>query len=191
MTADRSSTAIRLAIALLTLCGAAHAQLGEDLLGEVSAYTGWTSGAMGVHPVVGGSTAIVSKYAIGMVETSYIPLGSRTFVHYDVPARHSQLFDFNFMVHMQIPVRRRIRVTPYGLFGPTGLYNRYQLLTAQPNGTVAYTGQDDVKFGFEVGGGFRYHVKETWGVRTEYRYTISNQNFGRILAGVFYQFSLP
>ena len=49
---------VRLPIALIVLCGAAHAQLSENALGEVSAYTGWTNGAIDAHPVVGGSTAI-------------------------------------------------------------------------------------------------------------------------------------
>ena len=53
------------------------------------------------------------------------------------------------------------------------------------------SGRQDFKFGWENGGGLRYYIKDDWGVRTEYRYTVSGQNFGRILAGVFYQFSAP
>jgi opacity protein-like surface antigen len=168
---------------------AAYAQSGEGILGELSTYTGWAVGALGAHPVVGGSTAIFSKYAVGLVDTSFIPLGGRTLVHFDAPTRNSELFDFNFTVQMQVPLKYRIR--PYGLFGPSGLYNRYQILTVQPQGPAVFQGQSNAKFAFEVGGGFRYFIKDDWGVKTEYRYTISSQNFGRIVGGVFYQFSAP
>jgi opacity protein-like surface antigen len=181
--------AVRLAMAFFCLAAVASAQSGEDILGEVSTYTGWSSSGLGVHPVFGGSTAIVSKYAVGLVDTSFLPLGIRTLRYYDVPTNSSQLFDFNFTVQIQVPVNHRI--TPYGLFGPSVLYNRYQRQTTLPPGPVVFTGQSDFKFGFEVGGGFRYYVKEAWGVKTEYRYTISSQNFGRIVGGVFYQFDAP
>jgi hypothetical protein len=165
----------------------ACAQSGEGTLGEVSMYSGLMTGAMGSPPVFGGTTGLVTKYAVGLVDTSFMPLGSRTLVYQPAPAASSQLFDFNFTVHIQIPVNHQI--TPYGVFGPALLYNRYQLQTTQPYGPVVFAGQNDFKFGFETGAGLRYYLRDDWGVRTEYRYTISSHNFGRIIAGVFYQFS--
>ena len=166
------------------------AQSGEEAVGEVSAYTGAAMGALGGHPLVGGTTGLVAfKYAIGLVDTSFMPLGNRTIVHYQAATRNSQFFDINFTVDIQVPVNHRI--LPYGLFGPALLYNRYQIQTTLPQGSVSFVGQDDCKFGFQTGGGLRYYVKENWGVRAEYRYTISSQNFGGIGAGVFYQFSTP
>jgi opacity protein-like surface antigen len=187
----RGSQAVRLAVAWLA-CGAAivFAQPGEEGVGEVSAYTGFAMGALGSHPVVGGTTGLVAfKYAIGLVDTSFMPLGSRTLVHYPAATRNSQFFDINFTVDIQVPVNHR--VLPYGLFGPALLFNRYQIQTIQPLGSVSFVGQDDVKFGFQTGGGLRYFVRDNWGVRAEYRYTISSQNFGTIGTGVFYQFSTP
>ena len=40
--------------------------------------------------MVGGSTAIFSKYAVGLVDTGFVPLGDRTRFT-DAPARNSQL----------------------------------------------------------------------------------------------------
>jgi hypothetical protein len=179
-----------LAIALGSVATIAYAQQwDENQIGEVSSYTGWAMGPLGSHPVVGGTTGIVTKYAVALLDTSFLPLGSRTIRHQTAATASSQLFDFNFTVQIQVPVNHR--VTPYGVFGPALLYNRYQIQTVRPLGTVAFVGQDDVKFGFETGGGLRYYVQENWGVRAEYRYTISSQNFGRVIAGVFYQFSAP
>jgi opacity protein-like surface antigen len=179
------------------LLGAAGLMLGaangfaqsEGLLGEVGSYTGVSAGGLGGHPVVGGTAGIVSKWAVGQIDASYIPIGNSTIRHWANPTRQSQLFDFNFTVQVQIPVNHRI--VPYFVSGPAMLFNRYQLQTTSPQGAPILSGRQDFKFGWENGGGARYYIKDDWGVRTEYRYTVSGQNFGRILAGVFYQFSAP
>jgi hypothetical protein len=177
-------------VAALTFGAAGGFAQSEDWIGEVGTYTGASVGALGWHPVVGGTTGIVTKYAVGLVDTSFIPLGGRTVRHFTDPTTHSQLFNINLTVQIQIPVHHR--VVPYGLFGPALIYNRYQIRITPVSGGAAYlTGNDDVKFGFETGAGLRYYIGDTWGLRTEYRYTISAQNYGRILAGVFYQFSAP
>jgi opacity protein-like surface antigen len=161
----------------------------EGWVGEVGSYTGVSMGALGGHPVVGGTTGIVTKWAVGQIDASYMPVGSRTLRHWTDPTSQSQLFDFNFTVQIQIPLRHRVK--PYFVTGPAMFYNRYQLQITPPQGASYLSGRQDFKFGWDTGGGLRYYIQDNWGVRTEYRYTVTAQNFGRIVAGVFYQFSAP
>jgi opacity protein-like surface antigen len=187
--------AATVALARVAVCGlivgsgCLRAQWGATDAGEVSAYTGIAFGATGARPTVGGSSGIsASRYAIALIETSYIPLGHRTLAyHPGVFASSSGLFDFNFVVNVRVPVKERWE--PYGILGPAVLYNLYRADIVQPNGTVVRrSGLSDWKFGWETGAGLRYYVRETWGVRGEYRYTISTRNFSRVQAGIFYQF---
>jgi opacity protein-like surface antigen len=176
-------------IGLLTCVPVLLAQTGEPLqeTGEVSAYAGVGFSGLGTHPWVGGSTGISpSKYAVALIDVSFMPLNSETLRHNLADVTTSRLYDFNFTVHVQIPIHHR--VTPYGLAGAALLYNTYLIPAVRPGGFAYIAGRSDVKFGFETGGGARYFVGKEWGLRGEYRYTVSTHNFSRILGGVFYQF---
>jgi opacity protein-like surface antigen len=175
--------------ALVAGAGSLRAQWGATDVGEVSAYGGIAFGATGARPTVGGSTGIsASRYAIALIETSYIPLDQRTLAyHPGVFATSSRLFDFAFAVDVRVPVRERWE--PYGILAPAYLFNWYDARTVRSDGTVIFRrGLSDSKFGFETGGGIRYYARENWGFRAEYRYTISTRNFSRLQAGIFYQF---
>jgi opacity protein-like surface antigen len=160
---------------------------GTDV-GEASVYTGVGFGPLSFHPVVGGSSGIsATKYAILLIDANYMPIGGRILAQRPgIITAHSGLFDFNFSGHIRIPLKKRW--TPYGILGAALLYNRYQRQFIRPSGILYFSGQSDCRFGFETGAGLRYYVGDQWGVRGEYRYTVSTQNFSRILAGVFYQF---
>jgi len=192
-TSNCGSGALRVAVAWLVIGSASLcAQSGERYadIGEVSAYTGVAFGGTGTHPAVGGTTGVtLNKYAVALIDASFMPLGSDTLLPFSRLTARSHLYDFNFTVHIQIPVNHRW--TPYALLGPALLFNTYQLQSIRPLGVVHFSGQSDVRFGFAAGGGERYYVNEDWGVRGEYRYTVSTQNFSRILGGVFYRFSGP
>jgi opacity protein-like surface antigen len=164
------------------------AQPGAIDAGEFAAYTGGTFGQIATHPTVGGSSGIsFSRYASVLVETSYIPMGNGTLrIYQGIVTARSSLYDFNVAVHIRIPVKKRW--APYAILAPALLYNTYSTVTASIKPPVYLTGQSDTKFGFETGGGLRYYVRHDWGVQGEYRYTISSQNFSRMLGGVFYQF---
>jgi opacity protein-like surface antigen len=180
---------VLLSAAGLMLVAANGFAQSEDSVGEVGAYAGVSMGSLGARPVFGGTTGIAYKWAVGMIDTSFIPAGNRTLRHYAEPAGKSELFDFNFTVQIKVPASRRWQ--PYGVFGPAMLYNRFQLQRTRPNGTPYMKGLQDFKFGWDVGAGVRYYAADNWGVRAEYRYTITAQNFGRITLGVFRQFDLP
>jgi len=174
-------------VALVISSPGAYGQPGETGQGEFAIYTGLTAGGVGTHPAVGASTGIaLSRYVLGLFDTSYSPLGSDNLRYNSaIVTRDSRLYDINFTVQIRVPVMERWE--PYTILGAALLYNTYQAQAIQP-GNATSVSRHDGKFGFETGGGVRYYLAETWGVRGEYRYTFSTQNFSRILGGVFYQF---
>lgn len=174
-------------ICLIVISPGLRAQPDAADAGEFAVYTGAALGGPGSHPTVGGSSGIsFGKYGVALVETSYIPLGNRTLrVYSGITSARSNLYDFDFSVHIRIPIKRHW--APYALLAPALLYNTYSIATER-SPAVYISGQSDTKFGFEAGGGLRYYMQNGWGFQGEYRYTISSQNFSRILGGVFYQF---
>jgi len=165
----------------------AYPQPGESGQGEVAIYTGLAAGGVGTHPAVGASTGLsLSRYVTGLFDASYSPLGSDTLRYSSkLVAKTSRLYDINFSVQVRLPIMERWE--PYAMLGAAMLYNTYQAQAVQPGGAT-FVSRNDLKFGFETGGGVRYYHGESWGVRGEYRYTFSTRNFSRILGGVFYQF---
>jgi Outer membrane protein beta-barrel domain len=175
-------TMMALAVATCLL----HAQERGEGGGEFSALGGVSAGGFGTRPVVAGSAGLgFSRYLMGLLETSVIPLNNRTLIPTGaVQVKGSDLFDFNFALHVRIPIQKW---EPYALFGTAVLMNPYTAGIQSPSGTVAYVGERHSKFGLEIGAGCRYYVKDNWGIRTEYRYTSSTRDFNRVLGGVFYQ----
>jgi len=156
--------------------------------GEVSAYGGAGFGGLGTHGWVGATIGeSTSKYFMASIDTSFLPLGSATLGSFPLATTTSRLYDFNFTVHVQIPIHRRW--APYGIAGGALLYNTYDIRRIRPDSLIFdHSSRSDARFGFETGGGSRYFVREDWGLKGEYRYTVSSHNFSRILFGVFYQF---
>jgi outer membrane protein W len=159
-------------------------------VGEVSGYTGVTFGGVGAHATVGASSGLaLSRHWIGLMDVSYMPLGCNILPRYQEPVnvRNSRLYDFNLSAHIRVPVRERWE--PYGIVGAGGLYSTFQLASILNQGVaVTYKSRSTGNFAFETGGGVRYYVAKTWGVRTEWRCTVSTRTFNRFIAGVFYQF---
>jgi opacity protein-like surface antigen len=128
----------------------------------------------------------LSKFVAAGVETSYIPLGSGTLrVYPGIRATQSRLFDFAFSLQIRVPVKRRWM--PYGTLSSGVLYNTYSIAAIQPGNSTVGSSESDTKFAFEGGGGVRYYIRDNWGVTGEYQYTVSSQNFSRLLWGVFYE----
>jgi len=166
------------------------AQPGETDVGEISGYTGVTFGGVGAHATVGASSGLsLSRHWIGLMDVSYMPLGSNLLPRYQgqVNVRNSRLYDFNLSAHIRVPLRERWE--PYGILGAGGLYSTFQLASIpSPGVAVTYKSRSTGSFAFETGGGARFYVAPTWGVRAEWRCTVSTRTFNRFIAGVFYQF---
>ena len=166
------------------------AQPGETDVGEISGYTGVTFAGVGAHSTVGASSGLsLSRHWIGLVDVSYMPLGSTILPRYQEPVnvRNSRLYDFNLSAHIRVPVRERWE--PYGIVGAGGLYSTFQFGSIlSPGLAVTYKSRSTGSFAFETGGGVRYYVAQTWGIRTEWRCTVSTRTFNRFVAGVFYDF---
>ena len=85
------------------------AQPGAIDPGEFTAYTGVAFGQIATHATVGGSSGIsFSRYGSVLVENSYVPLGNETLrIYPGTTTARSALYDFNFAVHIRIPVKKR------------------------------------------------------------------------------------
>ena len=161
------------------------AQSGESGIGEVAAFGGGTSG-IGSHAFAGGSSGIAfSRYALGVLDVSYSRFGHDTLRKYPgQESQNSNLFDFNFSAHIRYPINRKW--APYGIVGPSLLWNRYQAASAGAGGAGVYVSRNDMNFGFHTGGGVRYHINDNWGIRPEVRVVISNQTYVAFSLGVFF-----
>ena len=165
------------------------AQTGQSGAGELTGYTGVTFASIDAHPAVGASSGLtLSRHSAALLDLCYMPLGSATLQSYPgrTLVRNSGLYDLSLNAHIRIPLGEKWE--PYGIIGGAVLFSTYQLASRARPGEVAYAGRSDTDLGFETGGGLRYFVRDNWGVRTELRYTVSHRSFGRMLAGVFYQF---
>jgi hypothetical protein len=178
---------VPLSLAVMLLAAVpSRAQEQREGDGELFVLTGGTAGGIGAHPIItGGAGASFTRYLMGLLEASVIPMNDQTLLPTAAVRVHgSDLFDFNFALQGVVPIRKW---EPYGTFGLAVLMNPFTGEFPQPSGVVASVGQRYSKFGLEAGAGVRYYVNEKWGVRAEYRYTSSVPNFNRVLGGVFYR----
>jgi len=165
-----------------------HAQVEPDSgnSGEVTAYTGFAAGGIGTHALVGASSGLfVNRYGALLIGGMFVPMGSNTVVPNTNAASRSHLYDASLTLNIQIPISNKW--APYGLAATSLLYNTYQLQLKHPDRSVYQVGASEVKFAFETGGGVRYYVSDDWGVKAEYRYAISTQNFSQFAFGIFYR----
>ena len=162
--------------------------------GEVAAFGGGAFGLGGAHAAVGASSGTsFSRYAIGLIEAVFSPLGDETLRRRTGPrVERSRLFDFNFSVHVQAPGRRRW--APYGIVGAGLLFDTFRAVpTGAPQDepghmqpTVVFA-VDEFNFGFHTGGGVRYYFGDDWGIRPEFKVIVSNRTYTRFTIGIFYK----
>lgn len=184
----RVPTVLLAGICAVLLAGVLSGQEGETDVSEFSAQTGMAFGP-GTHFTAGGSAGIsLDRYLVGLIDCSYIHFGNDVLLpRYTAPARASQLYDFSFSLDIRVP--NRSKWEPYAILGVAVLYNHFQAPALQPDGSIVYVpNQKQWRGAFETGAGVRYYVERNWGVRGEFRYTASTQNFSRLLIGVFRQF---
>jgi opacity protein-like surface antigen len=176
---------------LLTTVGlllplSAQAQYAESEPGELSVFAGTTMNT-GVHPYVGATAGLdFGKYAIGLFDVAFTHLGSDTLrqpVASDV--KDSHLYDFNYSVHIRYPIKEKW--APYAILGPSVLWNSYSYGLSTSNGAKVYRGRDDVNFGWHTGGGFRYNVNDSWGIRPEVKVIITTRTYVVFSLGVFFK----
>ena len=164
----------------------AFGQSGETDIGEVGAYAGTVLG-IGSHPA-GGVTFItaLSRYTMFGAELGFASLGEDG---YRTPLasviNRSRLYDFNGHVHVRIPVRRYWE--PYIVIGAGLLHSTAETMASSAGANTTQKLSDN-DFAFQIGGGLRYFITDSWGVRPEWKYYASDRSFSRLSVGVFYQF---
>ncbi len=142
---------------------------------------GGGSAGIGRQPVVAASSGLaLSRYAIGLFDFSYMPLGSHTIQGWPDRASvvSSRLMDFGVDFHIQVPVREKW--APYGILGGGLLWNLVeQQMASSKRGYNQFNGA------LHTGGGVRYYVNEKWGIRSEMRVIVSKHVYHSLDFGVF------
>ena len=165
------------------------AQAGSPDTGELAVFGGGTFG-MGSHPAVGGSAGkAFSRYAMMVIDAAYQPLGQNALQSSISPStvRDSHLWDFDFNIHIRVPVNDRWE--PYGIAGVGFLWNHASQNLAAPEGNTLAHNLDHFSGSFVTGGGLRYYVRENWGIQPEVKVIVSTRVFTRVSVGVFYDIS--
>ena len=172
----------------ILLAAGLWAQEGEEDVGEVNFSCGLAFGGTGTNAMVGGAIGIsIDRYLVLMVEGRYIPMGNGTLVPYPGLLVHSSgVYDFSIPLEIRVPLRHHWE--PYGILAPVLIYNHYRRQGFYSDGTPYYFGGSDVRGGAETGGGVRYYLHKEWGLKGEFRYTITSRNFSTLSIGVFRQF---
>ena len=182
------AAAIVLSAALALLPAVASAQRPEGESGEISAIGGIAGGSgLGVQPTVTGSAGYAfSKWGMVLFDTSYLPMGNHTIQSWPAPAdvHKSWTLDFGMDIHIRIPVKAKWE--PYGIVGTGVLWNSLHANDTIANQFVVEKHFNQVNGALHTGGGFRYHVSENWGVRSEVKVIVSKQIYTQMLMGVFY-----
>ena len=174
-------------VAICTLVPAnLAAQSGDADMGEVAVLGGASFGT-GAHPLIGGSTGLsFSKYVIGVIEGSYQPLGQHTLQSWPAQStvRDSHLWDFDFSLHIRVPVRERWE--PYGIAGVGFLWNHVNQNGLGPQNNNVIYHLDQFNGSFVTGGGLRYYLGENWGVRPQLKVIVSTRIYTQLSIGLFY-----
>ncbi len=165
------------------------AQSAEIDPGELALRGGIAFGppGMGSRAFVGGSTGLaISRYGMGLLDVSYLPLGQHTIQGWPDRASvtGSYMLDFGLDLHVRIPVKERL--APYAIIGAGLLWNAVHQQTNGPAGSVVKRGYDQWNGALHTGGGLRYYMGEKWGIRPEIKVIVSKQVYTSMSVGIFY-----
>jgi opacity protein-like surface antigen len=154
--------------------------------GELSGYSGVSANG-GAHPFVGASAGLdYGQYALGLFDFAYTHLDNDTLRYlHGVNVKGSQLYDVNYSVHFRYTINHRWE--PYALTGPSVIWNHYSYGVSTPSGGTVYPTKDDVNFGWHAGGGVRYFVNDSWGVRPEVKVVITGRTYVVFSLGFFFK----
>jgi hypothetical protein len=162
------------------------AQAGDYDVGEVAGLGGGVFGG-GTHGSATGSAGVAfSRHGMVLVDTSYIPMGSRTLQGW--PDRstvaRSYTIDFGLDFHIRFPIKRRWE--PYGIVGTGVLWNLVRQNTFDKRGVPLVRHFDQWNGAGHTGGGLRYYIGDHWGIRPECRVIVSTHVYTQLMFGIFY-----
>jgi hypothetical protein len=162
------------------------AQGTDPEYGELAALGGGAFGIGAQPAVTGGAGIAFSRYGMGLLETSFMPMGQRTIG--SLPSRspviRSYLYDFALNFHVRIPVGERWE--PYGILGTGLLWNPIRQQTFNSQGVSIVKHYDQFGGAFHTGGGLRYHIAPNWGIRPEVKVIVGKQTYAQVMLGIFY-----
>jgi hypothetical protein len=164
----------------------AFAQAGETNVGEVAALGGGVFGAGGHGSATGSAGVAFSRYGMVLFDTSYIPMGRRTIQPWPDPStiNRSLTIDFGFDFNIRVPIKHRWE--PYGILGAGVLWNLVRQNTVDKHGIPVVRHFDQWNGALHTGGGLRYYIGHSWGIRPECRVIVSKHVYTQLMVGIFY-----
>ena len=171
------------AFVLVASVAVSYAQGSAEVTGHLGVV-----GGIGSHGSFGGSLGVpVTDRLIVSGEFSYIPLGGGSVtILGSTTSTNSRAFNFNGNLQYQFkPLRAGV---PYAGAGLGFLRSSFDASSngVGPGSFNAEGSSTDLYF--NVGGGFRYYVKERWGFRPEFMIFAGSNTYVRFAGGIFYQF---
>ncbi len=165
----------------------ALAQAGESNVGELSGMGGGAFGG-GSHGTANGGAGIAfSRYGIALFDTSYIPLGNRTVQGWPdrSTVRSSNLIDFGFDFDIRVPIKHHWE--PYGILGAAAIWDIVRQNTIDRAGLPVVRNFDQWNGAAHTGGGLRYYIGDSWGVRGECKVIaiIGGRVYTQLMVGFF------
>jgi hypothetical protein len=154
---------------------------------EAAGHLGIVDG-IGSHGSFGGSLgAPLTENLAAFADLSYIPMGgSRVTVFGSTMSASAKAFNFNGTLHYQFKPTRA--VVPYVCAGLGFLHSSFESSnTGLGSNSFSVSGGSTDMY-FNVGGGFRYYVRERWGFRPEFMVFAGSNTYVRLAGGIFYQF---
>ncbi len=175
-----------LAVTMTCVVSMSAASYGQSLPSqvEVTGHLGIVSG-IGSHGSFGGSLGVpVSNKIMASADLSYIPLGGGS-VTVLGSTTTSSARAFNFNGNLQYLFKPTHEVVPYAGAGLGFLRSSF---SASGNlGPSFNASGSSTDLYFNVGGGFRYYVRERWGFRPEFMIFAGPNTYVRFGAGIFYK----
>jgi opacity protein-like surface antigen len=152
---------------------------------EATGFGGVVSG-VGTHGTVGGSLGVAAVPRLLILgEVAYVPGGSVEGQGVFSGTGSSRIYAFNGGAHYLFGGSSKS--VPYAGAG-LGLVRATASIDGRALGLNISQKFSDTSLYFNFGGGLRYYVSDSWGVRPEFMIFAGNQTFVRLAIGIFYQF---
>jgi hypothetical protein len=178
--------AILLAVVWSGVPTRAFAQAGEVDVGEIAGLGGGVFGG-GAHGSATGSAGVAfSHHGMVLFNTSYIPMGRNTIQSW--PDRstinRSYTIDFGLDFNIRVPIKHHWE--PYGIVGAGALWNIVRQNAFDSHGIRIIRNFDQWNGAAHTGGGLRYYIGQTWGIRPECRVIVSHHVYTQLMVGIFW-----
>jgi hypothetical protein len=173
---------------MLAPAGAFAQYYWENNPGEIAGMGGIAfGGGSGTQAAATGSAGVAfSRYGMALVDTLFMPLGSRTIQNWPDRATVNRSYLLDFGLDFHIRFHPDGRWSPYAIAGTGLLWNLIRQDTFIHNDVPLVRHFNQFNGALHTGGGMRYYIGENWGIRPEFKVIVSKHTYTLMSVGVFY-----